>query len=250
MSTLRSEPPYDEGLESNNHSTLECVPENTLEHVEKPTDLPYNSYPYNPNASVNQILRPNDPKWRTIWGIPLSTFVLAVALVIVVIAAAIGGGVGGSLAVANAKEITLNASSTLVPTPTKVLSSTSTTTSSAVYTVETNVVLPLECPGLDATPQSSTFAHRTSTFQMHCGREYNYEQDKAILSIIVYSLHDCLQACVSFNHYVNSDNCTAVKFMSFVVPDYEANCFMATDTGTSDLNTVDQGSYVVTGVIV
>ncbi|KAI0147703.1 hypothetical protein GGR57DRAFT_515450 [Xylariaceae sp. FL1272] len=256
MSTLRSEPPYDEGLQSIDHSTLEYVPENSLEHIEKPTDLPYNNFPYNTNAGVNQNLGANASKWRTVWGIPLSTFVLAIALAVVVVAAAVGGGVGGSLAVTNAKELcnkTPNASATLAPTPTPVPSSTFTTTFSAVYTVETNVLLPLDCPGLDYTPQSSTFAHRTSKFEMYCNTEYNYDSDKAILSIIVYTLHDCLQACVSFNHYVNSDTCTAVEFfanMTSEVPGHEANCFMATDTGTSDLKTSDQGSYAVAGLII
>jgi hypothetical protein len=69
---------------------------------------------------------------------------------------------------------------------------------------------------------------------------------------IVYTLDDCLQACVSFNHYADSNNCTAVQFsadMGAVVLGREANCFMATDTGISDLSDSNEGNLTVTGLI-
>ncbi|KAI1363625.1 hypothetical protein F5Y08DRAFT_308962 [Xylaria arbuscula] len=185
---------------------------------------------------------------------PTSTLILAIALIILLVAAGIGGGIGASIAAKESKQcsITTVESTSAVCTPEPTTRANATTTSSGVYTVETNVLLPLDCPGLDSTPQTSTFAHRTSTFQMYCRNAYTYDQNKAILSIIVYSLHDCLQACVSFNHYVNSDNCTAVMFFSNLtskLSESEANCFMATDTGSSSLKTDPEGNNLVTALI-
>ncbi|KAI1122084.1 hypothetical protein F5Y10DRAFT_254802 [Nemania abortiva] len=236
--------PYDDGPERVYHSTLESYHSTLEPGVQHKVEVHEES---------------NEVKPRTVCGVPISTFLLAIALIAVIIAASIGGGIGGSIAVKNAKQLcstttVVQAPATSAPvttTPTPTSDTKTTTTSSSVYMVETNALLPLGCPGLDSNPQSSTFAHQTSTFQMFCGMTYTYSRAKAILSIIVYSLHDCLQACVSFNHYADADNCTAVIFyanLTYVVPGGEANCYMATDTYGS-LSAHSQGDYIVTGLL-
>ncbi|KAI0506527.1 hypothetical protein F5B22DRAFT_650639 [Xylaria bambusicola] len=188
-------------------------------------------------------------------GMPLSTLILAITLIILIIAAGIGAGIGASIGAKGSNQSCSSAATVPSPatsSPDPASSANATATSSGVYTVETNVLLPLDCPGLDSTPQTSTFAHRTSTFQMYCRNAYTYDSNKAILSIVVYTLHDCLQACVSFNHYVNADNCTAAMFFSNLtstLPESGANCFMATDTDVSSLEPSEEGNNLVTALI-
>ncbi|KAI0553131.1 hypothetical protein F4679DRAFT_496857 [Xylaria curta] len=246
---------YDDGPEVVYPSTLEPAPvtERGLDAYQKHVGMPNKTYADNRS---NPRLDALERRRRVVCGMPTSTSILAIALIAVVIAAGVGGGVGGSIAVQNAKRscatataIQLSASYTPVPTGS---SASSTATSSSPFAVKTNVLLPLDCPGLDSTPQSSTFAHRTSTFQMYCRKGPVYDMNQAILSIIVYTLHDCLQACVSFNHYVDSDNCTAASFyanMTAVVPTAEANCYLRTGTGLT-LNDNSEGDHLVTGLIV
>ncbi|KAK5625281.1 hypothetical protein RRF57_000997 [Xylaria bambusicola] len=245
------------------------------------------AYPHNSSFGFNEGRRaeserahisPSDKTkgcFNAIRGLPLSTLILAIALVILIIAAGIGAGIGASIGTKGSKHSC--SSDTTIPSPTThtpdpVSSANATATSSGVYTVETNVLLPLDCPGLDSTPQTSTFAHRTSTFQMYCHNAYTYDMNKAILSIVscsftpkvsmvrelicnikvVYTLHDCLQACVSFNHYVNADNCTAAMFFSNLtskLSESSANCFMATDTDVSSLQPDQEGNNLVTALI-
>ncbi|KAI1737393.1 hypothetical protein F4680DRAFT_212621 [Xylaria scruposa] len=254
MSLSRSSPRYDDGPEVVYPSTLEpaLVTERGLDAHQKHVGVLNKTYADNqPNPRLDAPGR----RRRIVCGVPTSTSILAIALIVVVIAAGVGGGVGGSIAVQNAKRSCAtataaqsSASSTAAPTGS---SASSTATSSSPFAVETNVLLPLDCPGLDSTPQSSTFAHRTSTFQMFCRKNPIYDTNQAILSIIVYALHDCLQACVSFNHYVDSDNCTAASFyanMTAVVPTAEANCYLRTGTGLT-LNDDSEGDHLVTGLI-
>ncbi|KAI0459235.1 hypothetical protein F5B21DRAFT_499862 [Xylaria acuta] len=250
MSLSRSAPRYDDGLEIVYPSTLEPV-------TERGSDAHHE--PYKTHADYQTNVRPDSPKRRTVCGMPTSTSILAIALIVVVVAAGVGGGVGGSIAVMNAKRSCTNAavtssseSSTPAPTASPASGTNTTATSSSPFAVKTNVLLPLDCPGLSSTPQSSTFAHRTSTFQMYCHQGPVYDTNAAILSIIAYTLHDCLQACVSFNHYVNADNCTAASFyanLTAVLPTNEANCFLRTSTGHLPLDDNDAGDYLVTGLI-
>ncbi|KAI0864011.1 hypothetical protein F4860DRAFT_511383 [Xylaria cubensis] len=257
MSLPRSAPRYDEGPEVVYPSTLEPAPvtELGLDAHQKQVGVLNKTYADNQS---NPRLDTLERRRRMVCGMPTSTSFLVIALIIVVIVAGIGGGVGGSIAVKNAKRSCatataspLSASSTPVPTRLSASSTSTTATSSSPFAVKTNVLLPLDCPGLDSTPQSSTFAHRTSTFQMYCRKGPVYDMNQAILSIIVYTLHDCLQACVSFNHYVDSDNCTAASFyanMTAVVPTAEANCYLRTGTGLT-LNDNSEGDHLVTGLI-
>jgi hypothetical protein len=104
MSVLRSEPPYDFGPESVNHSTLEYVPASGLENAVNLKDLPYSGFPHDPKVVANSNTKPNTLARRRALGMPLSTFIAAIAFTVIIIAAAVGGGVGGSMAVKNAKE--------------------------------------------------------------------------------------------------------------------------------------------------
>ncbi|KAI1758067.1 hypothetical protein F4782DRAFT_476320 [Xylaria castorea] len=252
MSISKSAPQYDDGLEIVHPSTLEPVMGRGSNAHHEHVGVPYKLY-----ADDQSNSRPDTAR-RTVCGMPTSASILAIALVVVVIAAGVGGGVGGSIAVKNAKRscanttaTSLSTSSTSAPTASPASSTSTTATSSSTFAVKTNVLLPLDCPGLDSTPQSSTFAHRTSTFQMFCSNSPAYDSEAAILSIILYTLHDCLQACVSYNHYVNADTCTAASFyanLTSVIPASEANCFLRTGTKLT-VGTDNEGDYVATGLL-
>ncbi|RYC56387.1 hypothetical protein CHU98_g9821 [Xylaria longipes] len=183
MSLSRSAPRYDDGLEIVQPSTLEPATGRGSDAHYGHAGVPYKTYTdYQANP------RPDTPRRRRIVCVmPTSTSILAIALIAVVVAAGIGGGVGGSIAVNNAKRACANAtvtSSSASTTPAPTTSpAPSTATTSSVFAVQTNVLLPLDCPGLDSAPQSSTFAHQTSTFQMYCHRSPIYDMDEAILSI-------------------------------------------------------------------
>ncbi|TRX92347.1 hypothetical protein FHL15_006733 [Xylaria flabelliformis] len=245
MSLPRSAPRYDEGPEVVYPSTLEPAPvtELGLDAPQKHVSLCVLNKTYADNQS-NPRLDALERRRRIVCGMPTSTSFLAIALIVIVIAAGVGGGVGGSIAVKNAKRScatatasSLSASSTPVPTRLSASSTSTTATSSSPFAVKTNVLLPLDCPGLDSTPQSSTFAHRTSTFQMYCRKDPVYDMNQAILSI----------ACVSFNHYADSDNCTAASFyanMTAVVPTAEANCYLRTGTGLT-LDDNSEGDHLI-----
>ncbi|KAI1119658.1 hypothetical protein F5Y14DRAFT_396092 [Nemania sp. NC0429] len=233
MSVLRPAPGYDDGLEAVIPSMLEPSHPLTLEAVHPSTLEPAGKT----DADYQPSFRPDTVETtRARSKFTSTTSILVIALIVVVVAAAVGGGVGGSIAVQNAKR-SCTANATVASTP--------------VFAVQTNVMLPLDCPGLDHDPQMSTFAHRTSRFQMHCQKLPNYERSASILSIIVYTLQDCLQACVSLNHYAGENKCAAASFyanLSHAIPDREANCFLRTKTGLT-LNDTDTGSPLVTGVI-
>ncbi|KAI1505232.1 hypothetical protein F5X99DRAFT_368776 [Biscogniauxia marginata] len=179
---------------------------------------------------------PLDEK-RRVCGLRRTTFILVIALIIVIIAAAVGGGVGGSLAVQNAKN---NAASCLsddaaasVSTVTLIATATATRTGTSTasgLTVPTGV-LALDCPGLDNRDQVITLGDNSWTFTPSCGTDY-WGSDFG--AVIVYSFHDCLQACAAHNHFSGEDQCMAVTFsanQTAKIPTNYGNCWLKSDSG-------------------
>ncbi|KAI0594415.1 hypothetical protein F4775DRAFT_574135 [Biscogniauxia sp. FL1348] len=181
-----------------------------------------------------------------ICGLYRSTFTLAVVLIIVIIVAAVGGGVGGSLAVQNARTNAANVLTTTdSPTPVSTVTVTRTTTRTATgaatgtgtstvsgLSVPTGVVA-LDCPGLDSQgDQVIAWDQNSWTFRPTCGTDY---QGADFGAVIVYSFHDCLQACAAHNHFSGDSHCAAVTFsanQTFQIPRNFGNCWLKTGTGT------------------
>ena len=210
----------------------------------------------------------------TICGLRRSTFFLALALLMVIIAAAVGGGVGGSLAVQNAKQYVfvnnlaslqgplfvanpLSLSNSCVPLGSQCAASAVTVTVAAAATASSSSsssgtspsgsgtstsssglvvptgVLALDCPGLNNQGQQIiTIGSQSWRFTPRCSTDY---QGNDIGGVIVYSFHDCLQACASHNQWVGRDECKAVRFnadMAAIIARFGGDCFLKNGTDT------------------
>jgi len=92
--------------------------------------------------------------------------------------------------------------------------------------------LALDCPNLDSGGQQIiTLGSRTWRFRPRCGTNYPGQD---IGAVIVYSFHDCLQACAAHNFFTGKDECVAVHFDSIqtrAIPSNFGNCWIKR-TGT------------------
>ncbi|TGJ82604.1 hypothetical protein E0Z10_g6165 [Xylaria hypoxylon] len=175
---------------------------------------------------------------RTICGVRRATFFLSIALVVVIIAAAVGAGVGGSLAVQNAKSACISNTTdepTVVTTMVTAAVVTMTVTAAAVTTrsatstsgplvVPTGVV-KLDCPGL-TDDMAISLGTDSWVFTPTCDLDYSGSDFAAV---IVYSFHDCLQACAAHNYFSGEDECTAVTFRADQtknIPTHYGNCWL------------------------
>ena len=74
------------------------------------------------------------------------------------------------------------------------------------------------------------------TYTPFCGADYNGVTDLG--AVIVYSFHDCLQACSSMNLNAGRDVCVAVEFnadMKSIVPGFFGTCFLKANTNTPNV---------------
>ncbi|KAI1492022.1 hypothetical protein F5X96DRAFT_668178 [Biscogniauxia mediterranea] len=200
-----------------------------------------------PNWGYDPVAQTSTPveQEHRICGLHRSAFILAVILLVVIIAAAVGGGVGGSLAVQNAKTNaasnlttadapTLVSTVTVTRTATAAATGTRTGTSTTVsgLTVPTGL-LALDCPGLDSEGDQVIAWDRSSwTFTPTCGTDF---QGADFGAVVVYSFHDCLQACAAHNHFSGESQCAAVTFsanQTAQIPRNFGNCWLKTGTGT------------------
>ncbi|KAI1294290.1 hypothetical protein F5Y03DRAFT_319404 [Xylaria venustula] len=173
---------------------------------------------------------PTYTRERTIFGIRRTTFFLSITVIVVVIVAAVGGGVGGSLAVQNAKSACISNSTTGISIVTATVTAPAVVTGSATPTtsgliVAATGVVPLDCPN---TTKDITITLGTAkwVFTPACGTDYSGSDFGAV---IVYTLHDCLQACAAHNHFTGQDECTAITFAAnqtqYIPTDY-GNCWL------------------------
>lgn len=105
-------------------------------------------------------------------------------------------------------------------------------------------VLALDCPALDsAGNQKITLGDKTWSFKPSCGTDSGGFD---IGAVIVYSFHDCLQACAAHNHFYGEDQCVDAHFSADMAPliasDY-GNCWLKNGTNFSS----GWGNLVATG---
>ena len=121
-----------------------------------------------------------------------------------------------------------------------------TTTTGSGLVVPTGT-LALDCPGLDTQGQQLiTLGTRTWRFTPACGTDYGgYD----IGAVIVYSFHDCLQACAAHNFFYGVDQCVAVHFtanMASAIASNFGDCWLK--NGTSPPAT-GQGNSVISAIL-
>jgi hypothetical protein len=93
-------------------------------------------------------------------------------------------------------------------------------------------ILALDCPGLDSKGNIGVaLGTKTWTFKPRCGADYPGNDMGAV---IVYSFHDCLQACAAHNYFSGKNECVAVEFnanMNFYIAEDFGNCWLKTVQG-------------------
>jgi hypothetical protein len=98
--------------------------------------------------------------------------------------------------------------------------------------------LALDCPTLDQTTQVITLGSKSWRFTPMCGT--NLPGDD-IGAVIVYSYHDCLQACAAHNFFTGKDECVAIHFDSDQtrsIPSNFGNCWIKRGNGKTGVNGV------------
>ncbi|KAI8629075.1 hypothetical protein F5Y19DRAFT_89313 [Xylariaceae sp. FL1651] len=186
-----------------------------------------------PAWAVNQTQAEVLDRENTICGLRRATFLLSLALAFVIIAAAVGGGVGGSLAVQSAMSSckSNNTSSenfvqTVTVTATAAAADlTASSTVAAPIVVPTGVV-KLDCPNGLNDNIAITLGSDMWVFTPACNIDYTGSDFAAV---IVYSFHDCLQACAAHNHFSGKNECTALSFranQTEEIPINYGNCWL------------------------
>jgi len=103
-------------------------------------------------------------------------------------------------------------------------------------------VLALDCPALNnADEQTITLGDTSWHFKPSCGTDF-FGHD--IGAVIVYSFHDCMQACAAHNHFWGADQCVVAHFDANMAPliksDY-GNCWLKNGSQISG----DQGGNLL-----
>lgn len=130
-------------------------------------------------------------------------------------------------------------------TATTTITSTSTsapsTETDAQFTPPGGVTLALDCPSIDGDrltngpPGGPNFE-----YDMECNvdRTFNEEEEGGdIVSLISYSLNDCLRACSVYNRNKRDDKCLAVTFMadlSAIIGTNGGNCYLKSGQGKKE----------------
>ncbi|KAF4632585.1 hypothetical protein G7Y89_g5538 [Cudoniella acicularis] len=179
-------------------------------------------------------------KQGTFCGMRGTTLVLTIALITVILAAGIGGGIAGTMAVDNAKSAnikTVTSTTTLTPTGCSIsaAASSATATPTTGITVPTTGFLALNCPSLSASNEIITLGTLSSTFGITCGQDFTPVNGVSsdIVAVISYSLHDCAQACASYNRDSGKLACKAATFNSDLtsIGTNYGTCFLKNNTG-------------------
>ena len=117
-------------------------------------------------------------------------------------------------------------------------SSTGTTSSTGTATATSGLVVPtgvlaLDCPALaDAGTQTITLGDSSWHFTPSCGTDFAYHD---IGAVIVYSFHDCMQACAAHNHFYGENQCVVAHFsaeMTNAIANDYGNCWLKNATET------------------
>ncbi len=95
----------------------------------------------------------------------------------------------------------------------------------------TDAVLALDCPGITGQNFTVTLGQSPSQswmFQATCGADY-HGTNIDVVAVIVYSFHDCLQACASMNFNAGKTTCKSIEFngdMPNIIPRNYGTCFL------------------------
>lgn len=96
----------------------------------------------------------------------------------------------------------------------------------------TDVMLALDCPGLDGQNQVIILESQSWTFRIEC--DVDFVGDVTLMALRAHSLEDCLMACASYSRNSNSNDCIAAEYgtnMTFLLNDY-GTYFLKNGTGT------------------
>jgi hypothetical protein len=198
---------------------------------------------------------------KRILGMRVATFWLSLALCLVIIASAVGGGVGGASAHAHSggrwyvwgsfvcslyfidsdSLYSLGAGGTNVPATTVTTTVTTTSPSSTSTSGFTNfsVTAPsaitslyIDCPAVSST--TYTAQNSSNIFAMTCDLDYpSWEVgNKDIVSIIAYSLQDCMEACSQMTSR-GIASCAGALFESDLGEWLGGNCYLKSSLVTS-----------------
>jgi hypothetical protein len=78
-----------------------------------------------------------------------------------------------------------------------------------------NVVLAMDCVGLNGTDQTITVSGKDYVFGLYCGADYVRTTASGSIDIFaatVYTLNDCLRVCATYNLASNKNLCIGVSF--------------------------------------
>lgn len=97
-------------------------------------------------------------------------------------------------------------------------------------------MLELDCPNLTDTTHKVTPIKQTFTFGATCGEDYPTGGPNVdIISIVSYTLSDCMRACAVFNerNTVPDTKCVAVHFYADLkwIVERGGNCWLKSDIG-------------------
>ena len=101
-------------------------------------------------------------------------------------------------------------------------------------------MLALDCPGISGTtisikppPNASPEDNVEARFSLDCGGDIlsTSPASNDILSIVTYSLSDCLRACASYNRYNEAGACKGVVFYADMDPaaERDGTCLLKKD---------------------
>ncbi|KAH6646525.1 hypothetical protein BKA67DRAFT_579892 [Truncatella angustata] len=189
---------------------IEVVPHESPQVM--PMSQPLQSHP---DGALVNTPRPR----RKLFGIPWSTVAFSVTIAFVVIGASVGGAVGSTQALHHQTEyqvVTITSITVVAGTQTSSVPTASGTLVAPFNVPTADVTLALDCENRDGKTEPLVFNDTTYVFSQHCGTDFERVTPSSVsldlFTVAVYTLQDCLRACVSYNLAHGSKECIAVEF--------------------------------------
>ena len=110
-------------------------------------------------------------------------------------------------------------------------SSTAASSTGALFTAPTDILLPLDCDGLEDNMTVTYNRGDTAVYNLKCNMDTPYG-DMAVF--LAYSLSDCLQACSTYNWYHANQDCKGAVFFSNMQAAriaHDGNCWLKSELG-------------------
>jgi len=118
-----------------------------------------------------------------------------------------------------------------------------TSTSSATNSAPS--VVPLDCPNINGTKEEVILKTSSWNFLVTCGIDWEPSGDYDIIAFASYSIHDCAQACASYNLEKGQNICKGASFnsgLAYYVANYVGNCHLKNRTQEANRNGDNRGS--------